>query len=188
MRIILASQSPYRKKALDLLGLKYETIPGNIDEKAIRTENPYELPKVLSEAKAKFIGESEKDAIIISGDLIVIFEGKIYEKPETREEAFEMLRSFSGKEVDIVSSVAVYNTKTEEMLSASGKCTVKMRELTDYEINDYISRSNVLKFAGAFDTEGVVRFAESSNGEIPYITALPMNNLILFLRKNDVKV
>ncbi len=187
MKIILASESPFRKKALDLLGLEYETSPSYIDEKAIRAD-PYELPKILAEAKAMEIGGKESDALVISGDLFVVFEGKTYEKPEDENEAFEMLKTFSGKKLDIVSGTAVYNTETKEMLSYSGKYTVKLRELLDYEIRDYISRYPVTKFAAGFDGDGVLRFSESSEGEFPFLTALPLNQLILFLRKNGLKV
>ena len=40
MKIVLASESPFRKRAMDLLGRPYETRPGCIDEKAIRDEDP----------------------------------------------------------------------------------------------------------------------------------------------------
>lgn len=56
MKIILASQSLIRKRALDLLGLTYETIPSNIDEKAIRDPNPLKMAQRLSEAKAYTVG------------------------------------------------------------------------------------------------------------------------------------
>jgi len=45
MKIILASESPFRKRALDLIGLPYETRPSRIDEKAIRDDNPAELTR-----------------------------------------------------------------------------------------------------------------------------------------------
>ena len=60
MRIILASQSHIRKRALDLLNLEYDTIPSNIDEKAIRDPDPLQMAQKLSEAKAKAVGETNK--------------------------------------------------------------------------------------------------------------------------------
>jgi predicted house-cleaning NTP pyrophosphatase (Maf/HAM1 superfamily) len=59
MKIILASQSLFRKHALDILGLVYETIPSNSDESAIRHEDPHEMAKMLSHAKALKIGFSK---------------------------------------------------------------------------------------------------------------------------------
>ncbi len=188
MKIILASQSSFRKKALDILGLKYETMPSDFDEKSIRDKNPFKLAKKLSEAKSKEIGRKEKEAIIISGDLFVVFNDKVYEKPNDENEAFEMLKSFSGNKINIIAGVAVYNSKTKEMLSTSEKYTVKFRKLLDYEIKDYISRYPVLRCSASFEGDGLLRFAESVEGRYPFLTGFPLNELILFLRKNGLKV
>ena len=51
MKIVLASESLFRKRALDLIGLPYETRPSRIDEKAIRHRDPAELTRRLGEAK-----------------------------------------------------------------------------------------------------------------------------------------
>jgi len=189
MKIILASQSPFRKRALDILGLKYETQPSYFDEKSIREENPSELAKKLAEAKSREIGEKETDALIIAGDLFVVFNNQIYEKPKDEKEAFEMLNSFSGNKVEIIAGVAVYNSKTKEMLSTAEKYTLKFRKLLEHEIKDYISRYPVLKVSGAFEVDGAIRFAESiEKGKYPFLTAFPMNELITFLRKNGIQV
>jgi len=188
MRIILASQSSFRKKAFEILGLKYEAIPSNLDEKSIRNKDPYKLAKILAEAKAKYIGEKELNAIIIAGDLFVIFNKEIYEKPEDKKEAFDMLKSFSGNEIEIVAGVAVYNSKNRKMLSSVEKYIVKFRDLFDYEIKDYISRYPVLKLSAAFEGDGLLRFAESVKGKYPFLTGFPLNELILLLRKNRIKV
>ena len=70
MRIILASQSKSRRKALELLGLKYEVIPSDFDEQSIRHDDPYILAKILSEEKAKAVAKHENNAIIIGSDLL----------------------------------------------------------------------------------------------------------------------
>ena len=188
MQIILASKSSFRKRALEILGLKYTIIPSDFDEKSIREENPMLLAEKLAEAKARAIGDKNSDSLVIAGDLFVVFKGKIYEKPLSEEEAFEMLKTFSGNKIDIIAGVAVYNSKTIEMLSTAKKYTVKFRELLDYEIKDYISRYPVLDISGSFEIDGLLRFAESSTGHFPFLAAYPMNELILFLRKNGLKV
>ncbi len=188
MKIILASQSKFRKKALDILGLEYETIPSNFDEQSIRDGNPKELARKLSEAKAREIGQSEKDAIIIAADLFVVFNNKIYEKPKDEKKAFEMLKSFSGNIFEIITGLAVYNSQTNKMLSTVETCLVKFRELLDDEINDYISRYPVLKCSAAFEGDGLLRFAEHIEGKYTFRTALPVNELVLFLRENGLKV
>ena len=188
MRIILASQSPFRRHALDVLGLKYEIIPSNIDEAAIRHEDPNELAQLLSKAKAQKIGEENPDSVIISADLFVVCDNKIIEKPRDENHAKEMLKSFSGKTFEIVTGLAVYNSKTQNLLSTSEVCKVRFRDLSDFEINDYVSRFPAVKCAGAFEADGLLRFAEYIEGNYNFKTAIPVNKLILFLRENGINV
>ncbi|MFA5127918.1 MAG: Maf family nucleotide pyrophosphatase [Patescibacteria group bacterium] len=188
MRIILASQSPFRKHALDILGLKYEIIPSNIDESAIRHLDPNELAQLLSKAKALEIGNKNADSIVISADLFVVHKNKIIEKPRDENHAKEMLKSFSGDTFKIVTGLVVYNSNTKKLLSTSEECEVRFRELTDFEINNYVTRFPAVKCAGAFESDGLLRFAEYIKGNYNFRTAIPVNKLILFLRENGISV
>ena len=187
MQIILASQSLFRRKALDLLSLQYSVVPSNFDEKSIRHSDPLELAKMLSEAKALAIGKIHENSLVIAADLFVTFNNEVFEKPANNEEAIEMLRTFSGNKVEIICGLAVFNSETGKMLSATDTCAIKFRELVDSEIQDYVSRYPVTKFAGSFDSDGVIRFAEEINGT-SFQFGLPVNKLIYFLRENGVKV
>ena len=188
MRIILASQSPFRKHALDILGLEYETIPSNIVESAIKHEDPNELAQLLSKAKALAIAKDNPDSIIISADLLDVLNGKIIGKPKDKNQAKEMLRAFSGQTFEIVTGLVVYNAKTEKLLSTSEVCKVRFRELSDFEIDNYVARFPVLKCAGGFEADGLLRFAEYIEGNYNFKAAMPINKLILFLRENGVEV
>ena len=188
MKIILGSESAFRKKALDILGLEYKTIPSYFDEKSIRNDNPLVLSTLLAEAKAKDLGSKLNNSLIITGDLFVVYQNKVYEKPVDLEEAYTMLNTFSGNNLDIVASVAVYNTNSKEILSGVESYTVTFRDLEDNEIENYINRYPVTKFAGAFESDALTRFAKTISGSYPFTTALPMNTLIEFLRKNNIDV
>jgi len=188
MKIILASQSPYRKHALDILGLEYETIPSDIDESAINHDDPNELAKLLSKAKAQKIGDENPDSIIIAADLFIVHDKKIIGKPRNEKQAKEMLISFSGQTFEIVAGLTVYNSQTRKMLTTSEVCKVRFRNLSDFEINDYISKYPVIKCAGAFEADGLLRFAEYIEGNYNFKAGMPVNKLILFLRENGVKV
>ena len=187
MKIILASQSPFKKHAIDVLGLSYKVKPSNFDESSIRNKDPKKLAKKLSEAKAMEIGKKD-DGIIISTDLFVVFKKGILEKPRNKSHAQEMLKSLSGNTFDIVTGLAVYNSKSNKMLSTVETCRVKFRRLNNFEINDYITRFPALKCAGAFEADGLLRFAERINGNYNFRAATPVNKLVIFLRKFGVKV
>jgi septum formation protein len=188
MRIILASQSEYRKRGLELLGLKFEVRPANLDERAIRHDDPEKLSVMLAEAKARAVGEDETDALVIASDYFVVFEGRFYEKPADLAEAKQMLKDFSGKVVDNVCSIAVYNTKTKKMLSDVDHCYMTFRTLNDKEIERYIHKYPVTKFAAAFDTDGSILFSEKIEGEPLFAFGMPISKLIAMLRKQGVDV
>ncbi|MGL5831402.1 MAG: Maf family protein [Candidatus Altimarinota bacterium] len=188
MRIILASQSPFRKHSLDILGLVYETIPSDIDESAIRHQDPHQLAQMLSQAKAQKIAEQNPDAIIIAADLFVVHKDQIIEKPRDEEHAKQMLKSFSAETFEIVTGLVVHNSNTQKSLSTVEKCQVTFRELSDFEIADYVARFPAVKCAGAFEADGLLRFAERIEGNYNFRTAIPMNKLIPFLRENGVNV
>lgn len=87
MRIILASESEFRRRALDILGLDYDVYPSSVDEKSIRDADPVALTRKLSEAKALKVVEDVPNAVIVSGDAVVAKDGTIYEKPRDKREA-----------------------------------------------------------------------------------------------------
>jgi predicted house-cleaning NTP pyrophosphatase (Maf/HAM1 superfamily) len=74
------------------------------------------------------------------------------------------------------------------MMSAVEASELRFRELPDREIRDYVGKHAVLRFAGAFDSEGVLLFAESVSGCYNFMTGMPVSRLVLFLRGQGVEV
>jgi len=188
LKIVLASESPFRKRALDLIGLPYETRPSRIDEKAIRDDNPAELTRKLAEAKARKIAAECPNAIVVSGDAVAAKDGRIFEKPRDTQEAAEFLKEFSGNHFQFVTSMAVLNTKTNRMLSAVETVDIFFRPLLDREIQQYINKYDVLSYAGAFENDAVLLFADRIAGSYNLGTALPPSRLIVLLREQGVEV
>lgn len=188
MKIVLASESAFRKRALDLLGVAYETCPAALDEKTIRDPDPFALTRKLAEAKACKVAEQFPDALIISGDAVAAKDGRIFEKPRDNREAAEFLWELSGSEFQFVTSLAVLNSRTRRILSAAEASNITFRPLIEREIQDYISRHPVLNFAGAFESDAVLRFADKISGSYNFVAALPVSLLVVFLRAQDVEI
>jgi septum formation protein len=188
MKIVLASESPFRKRALDLLRLPYETCPSRIDEKAIRDNDPAELTRKLAEAKARKVADEHPDAVVVAGDAVVLKNGRIYEKPRDEQEAIQFLKELSGGELQFVTSLAVLNAQSGKMLSTVEVSNITFRSLTDNKIRDYIGKYDVLNYAGAFESDAVLLFSKHISGSYNVVTALPVNQLILFLREQDVEI
>jgi septum formation protein len=188
MKIVLASESPFRKRSLDLIGLPYETRPSHLDEKAIRDDNPAQLTRKLAEAKARKIAGECPNAVIVSGDAVAAKGPRIFEKPQSKEEAASFLREFSGSQFQFVTAIAVLNTQTSRMLSTVETSDIFFRPLLDREIRQYISKYDVLSYAGAFENDAVMLFADRVSGSYNLGTALPPSRLIVLLREQGVEV
>jgi len=188
MRIVLASESLSRRRALDLIGVSYEVFPSAIDEKTIRDSDPVALTRKLAEAKARKVAEEIREAVIVAGDAVVSKGGKIYEKPRDLKEAVEFLAELSGGDLEFVTSLVVLRPQTGKILSAVEVSRITFRSLTDREIKDYIARYPVLTCAGGFEGDGVLRFAERISGSYNFLTAVPVSRLIVFLREQGVAI
>jgi septum formation protein len=173
---------------MDILGVPYEIHPSAIDEKAIRDADPAALTRKLAEAKAWKVAEEVTDAVIVAGDAVVAKDGRIFEKPRDLDEAVEFLRELSGSELQFVTSLVVLRADMHRMRSTVETSNLRFRPLTDREIRDYVSRYPVTRFAGAFEGDGVVRFADSVSGSYNFVTAIPVSRLAVFLREQGVEV
>ncbi len=186
MKIVLASESPFRKRALDLLGLSYETCPSRIDEKSIRHDDPVVLTGKLAEAKARVVATMHPDALVVSGDAVVLKNGTIYEKPRDRNEATQMLRELSGGDFQFVTALAVFHAPQSRMLTAVESSTITFRPLLEREIQHYINKYDVLSCAGAFEGDGVLLFGERISGAYNIVTAMPVSRLVVLLRQQGL--
>lgn len=188
LKIVLASESQFRRRAMDMVGVRYETRPASIDEKAIRHDDPEQLTRQLAEAKAWKVAGECPDAVIVSGDAVAAKDGRIYEKPLDLDEAAQFLREFSGNEFQFVTSLAVLHAPKRKLLSAVETSNITFRPLLEREIQDYIQKYAVLSYAGAFESDAVLKFAEKVSGAVNIGTALPVSRLVTMLREQGVEV
>lgn len=188
MRIVLASESPFRKRAMDLLRVPYEVCPSYIDEKAIRDDDPAALTLKLAEAKAQAIAGDHPEAFIVAGDAVAVKGNRIFEKPRDKEEAAAFLRELSDGTFEFVTSLAVLHTASGRILSTVEKCEITFRPLIEREIQNYIDNYNVLSYAGAFEEDAVRLFGERISGSYNTGTALPVSRLIVFLRELGAEI
>ena len=164
--LILASNSPRRKKIMTDLGLSFEIIPSNYDEKLETDEFSYDLIEDLATQKAldvvNRINENnpltptlsrrarEEGCIVIGADTVVVLHNKILGKPHNKENAYKMLKELSGATHSVVTSVCGINTKTNRAALISTTSYVRFNELTDEMIHYYIDEFAPLDKAGSY--------------------------------------
>ena len=149
MKLILASKSQTRKDFLDKLGIPYECKPADINEKAIRETDPKELVKAIALAKAKRIAINRKNSIILGMDTVMYFQNQIHEKPETKQEAYDLLKSLSRSKFDIWSGIALINTENpEDNLESAVATQFIFGRILKRDLDTYVESGEPLNYAG----------------------------------------
>ncbi|MDA3843818.1 MAG: Maf family protein [Candidatus Kapabacteria bacterium] len=191
MPLVLASQSPRRKKLLDQLGFEFETMPANIDESLVENgHDPEKYVCELAEAKAQHIANSMMNrAIILGSDTIVVLNGQILNKPTDEEDARKMLRTLSHNTHTVYTGIALIEARSDKRMVTLQKTEVTFRELDDEEIAAYVATGSPLDKAGAYgiqDDFGAV-FVSNISGCYYNIVGLPLE-LLYTTMKRFIKV
>ena len=151
-KIILATTSPYRKEAFAFLGIDFEAEGSKVDESQVERKNPEELVKQLFRMKAEAVAKNYPDVIIIGMDSVAFFNGKILEKPKSKEEAFKRLKNLSGGEHQFYTGVYMVNTASGKTAQKVVKTDIFMRAISDGEINRYLGEDpNFHTYALGYD-------------------------------------
>ena len=151
MKIILASNSPRRKKILTDLGLDFEVIPSQCEEKLETDIFSYDLIEDLATQKAcDVVKRIDESAIVLGADTVVVLHNKILGKPKDKDDAFRILKELSGATHMVVTSICGINTKTNYARLLNTTSYVRFKELSDEIINNYIEKFNPLDKAGSY--------------------------------------
>ena len=179
-KIILASASPRRKELMALAGYEFEIKVSHKEENYQSTE-PDEIVKELSLLKASDIAEQieQKNVVIIGADTVVAYNGKILGKPESKEDAFRMIKSFQGDKHQVYTGVAILEFDSEgnqSLINHAVKTDVYVNVMTDEEIWNYIEKDNVMDKAGAYGIQsGFAIHIEKIEGDYFNVVGLPIS-------------
>lgn len=178
-RLILASSSPRRKELLEKAGYRFEVDSPSIDESTIvmgKGVLPEHYVESLAYFKARAVAERhEPSAVILGADTDVFCDGKPVGKPHSEDDARRILREVSSKEHTVITAVAIIDKASYLRLIGHDKSYVRMRPLTDEQIEEYIRSGNWKGKAGAYAIqEGADRFVERLEGSFTNVVGLPM--------------
>ena len=154
--IILASASPRRQELLSLICDDFTVKPADIDESVSDGGSIENIPELLALKKAGHIFNNLKNArrgdIVIGCDTGVFIDGAMLGKPKDTADAHKMLRMLSGREHRVITGCAVL--REGKTLSFSVTTRVQFYELSDSEIDEYISTGEPMDKAGAYGIQG----------------------------------
>ncbi len=146
---ILASKSPRRNQLLKSLGIEFQVIIKDVEEKYPENLTKEEIPVFLAELKVQpFLAELKENDLIITADTIVWLKGKVLGKPKNKKEAIRMLQELSGCQHQVISGVCL--TSKEKQISFFSTSNVHFKKLTHKELEFYVSKFKPFDKAGAY--------------------------------------
>ena len=189
MKIILASKSGVRKIILDKYKIENEVIVSNVDEDQIKESlleeraNPLEISKNLAEIKSIQVSKKNPDRLLLGADSVISLNNELINKPNSRQEAFEILKKLNNTKHYLISSVCI--SKNGSMIwNHSDSSELKMKNLAEAELSKYLAKieTKTLLAYGVYQIEadGLDLF-ESIKGDMDSIMGLPVKKIKEYL-------
>lgn len=181
-RLILASSSPRRKELLENLRLKFEISSSDADESFSESLSPAEVVMELASRKSGTVAQDYPDCFVIGSDTVVVHDGAILGKPESGQEALQMLKKLSGNTHSVYTGVSIISPEKETRFYE--KTDVTFWDLSDEEIDTYIKSGEPFDKAGSYGIQGFgSMLVKEISGDYYTVVGLPVSKLIRELRK-----
>lgn len=182
MNLLLASNSPRRKELLTQLGYQFDIVMIDVDESYPSDLKPDEIAEYVSAKKAKAFDVNENE-LLLTSDTIVALDQKILLKPKDENEAFEMIKSLSGKVHQVYTAFTIKTVDSE--ISKTSKTDVEFSEISDEEINFYIKNYKPFDKAGSYGIQEWLGMTKIKNisGSFYSVMGLPVDLVYEELKK-----
>ncbi len=190
-RIILASASPRRRELLEQIGMTFEVIPSDIEEKT-KSHIPCEVVMELSCMKAMDIFEKlplerRESAIVTGADTVVALEERMMGKPADEKQAREMLSLLQGKTHQVYTGVTMVwqkNGQPPSRCTFYEKTDVRMYPMSEEEICRYVETGEPMDKAGAYAIQGrCAAFIKEIRGDFYNVVGLPVGRFCQEIKK-----
>ncbi|MGR6805529.1 Maf family nucleotide pyrophosphatase [Sphaerotilus natans] len=174
--LVLASTSRYRRELLTRLRLPFDVRSPEVDE----TPQPGEAPAALSErlalAKARAVAAAHPQAIVIGSDQVAELDGQPIGKPGDHEAAVAQLRAMRGRSVVFHTAVAVLRHDTGFEAVRRVPVTVRVRSLSEVEIETYLRLEQPYDCAGSAkcETLGIALLDAIESDDPTALVGLPL--------------
>lgn len=144
--------------------------------------NALQVAQYLSEAKNLHYRKFRPDRIILTADTTVIYNNTVLNKPKDENEATDMLSSLSGKIHQVVTGVCI--SSPEKSISFSDVTEVQFYEISEEEIQHYITNYQPLDKAGAYGIQEWIGMTQvvHINGSFYNVMGLPTHRVYQTLK------
>lgn len=193
-RLVLASQSPSRRRLLEAVGLAFVTDAPRLDEEAVKESlrgegaTPEQAAETLAMLKAQKVSLRHPGALVVGSDQLLVKEAAWFDKPADLEAAARQLQALQGGAHRLVTSVVV--TRDGERLWHHQEAPrITLRALDEAAIRRYLALAGpaVLSSVGAYQIEGPgALLMQRIEGDHFTVQGLPLLALLDFLRGHQV--
>ncbi len=189
-KFILASASPRRKELLSIYVKDFKIMPADIDETVPDNIALEDAPLYTAKEKAAAVfNKLNEDEIIITADTIVMLDNKIYGKPKDKLDAYNMIKTLSGKTHQVITGVCCYNKDKQINIEFSDVTNVSFTDISDEIIEKYLENAEYIDKAGAYAVQGLASmFVEKIEGSYDNVVGLPMGRLARNLIKYKINL
>ena len=191
MKIILASKSGVRKKILDKYNIENEVIVSNVDEEEVKESllnegaDPLSISKSLAEIKSVKVSNKNPDRYVLGADSVISLNKELINKPNSREEAFNILKKLNNSKHFLISSVCI-SLNGAMIWNHTDSSELKMKNFNDDELSLYLNKidTKTLLAYGVYQVEadGLELF-EYIKGDKDSIMGLPIKEIINYIKK-----
>lgn len=183
--LVLGSTSPYRRLLLERLGLPFEVARPEVDETPLPNESPRHLALRLAAAKARAIGQRQREAWVIGSDQVAELDGHALGKPGSFERAADQLAAASGRELRFHTAVCLYRHGDARAIEFQDITIVRFRSLDSGTIERYLHAEQPYDCAGSFKAEGlgICLFETIESLDPTALVGLPLIGLAQALRE-----
>lgn len=180
--LILASASPRRSAILRALQFEFRVVPADDGtEDAVSASDPYAEAAASARLKARNVARRVAGAVVIGADTVVVLDGTSLGKPADDSEARRFLRALSGREHVVATGVVI--SKAGGEVEGIERTRVRFRDLTDAEIDAYVSTGECRDKAGGYAVQGLgAPLVRSISGCYYNVVGLPVGLLFDLLK------
>ncbi len=152
--VILASASKRRSEILNACGIRHRIIVSNVKEEFKKDKNIGYVTILNARKKACAVSQKIKSGIIIGADSLVMVKGKVVGKPKSKKEAKRFLQLFSGNMISVYTGLCLIDVLSGKSAEGFEVSRLKVKSLSDIEIERYMKILKPYDKAGGFSIEG----------------------------------
>ncbi|MEE4022481.1 nucleoside triphosphate pyrophosphatase [Gordonia sp. PKS22-38] len=166
--VILGSASPARLRVLRDAGLDPRVLVSDVDEDALLATlaafPPDDVVVRLAQAKADAVvaalfaeDATPTDAVVLTCDSMLFFDGRLSGKPHTEDVARAQWRRMRGREAELITGHCVTRVRAgavSDAAHAAASTTIRFADIDDATVDAYVATGEPLAVAGAFTLDG----------------------------------